>query len=122
MKAKYRCGNVHDTNERMPLLVDGLHKGILSLVFSRRDAEREYSRNDKIHLTYLELVRFSKNDGEAFRARQTERTCTKKESGPPAAKRSAVMFKLKKNLSVLLESAENSRLSCPGRGDRGENI
>ena len=73
LDAEYRCGNVHDAEERMTLFIDGLNPGIRSLVARHREAERRYNRRKRDKLTYLDLVQYAQNEGDACRARMTPR-------------------------------------------------
>lgn len=56
-----RCGNVHSSEERMTMFVDGLLPSIRSLVARHRESHRRSS--------YIELVHFARAEGDAHRAR-----------------------------------------------------
>ena len=73
LDAEYRCGNVHDAEERMTLFIDRLNPGIRSLVARHRESERRFIRRKHEGLTYLDLVQFAQNEGDALRARITPR-------------------------------------------------
>lgn len=64
-KAAIRCGNVHSTDEKITLFIDGLSPAIKSLVARYRERHG--------HMTYLELVHFAQAEGDAVRA-QTRNT------------------------------------------------
>lgn len=68
MTAEFRCGNVHSTEEKMTMFIDGLDLGIRSLVARFREEQRDRARRCRL-FTYLDLVRFAQNEGKAYRAR-----------------------------------------------------
>ena len=55
-----RAGNVHSVEEKIPFFIDGFHPAIEPIMASHHEAHR--------NVTYLELVQFSKSQGEAIRA------------------------------------------------------
>ena len=72
MRAVYRCGNIHSADERMTMFVDGLNPAIRSLVARYREEQRGKTRKKRHSFTYLDLVRYAQNEGEALRARTGE--------------------------------------------------
>jgi len=57
-----RCGNVHSSAEIVTMYIDGLHPAIRSLVTGYREATKK--------VTYLDIVDFASNHGDAVRAQQ----------------------------------------------------
>ncbi|CAN8070507.1 unnamed protein product [Agarophyton chilense] len=64
-KASVRCGNVHSTEDKTTLYIDGLDQSIKSLVARYRGKHGRVS--------FLELVQFAKAEGDAVRARGSPR-------------------------------------------------
>ncbi|CAN8062282.1 unnamed protein product [Agarophyton chilense] len=64
-KASVRCGNVHSTEDKITLYIDGLDPSIKSLVARYREKHGRVS--------FLELVQFAKAEGDAARARGSPR-------------------------------------------------
>jgi hypothetical protein len=62
-QATYRCGNVHDEDEKMTFYVDGLLPCIKTLVARFRESEYRY------HMTFERLMQHAKDEGDAFRSR-----------------------------------------------------
>ena len=69
MDAEYRCGNVHTTDERMTMFVDGLDSVIRPLVARYREEQRDRTRRRGVTFTYLDLVKYAQDEGDAHRAR-----------------------------------------------------
>lgn len=61
-KAAARCGNVHSSEEKTTMYVDGLKESIKSLVARYRETERR--------ATYLEVIQFACAEGDALRGRR----------------------------------------------------
>lgn len=59
-KAAARRGNVHSSEEKTTMFVDGLDESIKTLVAHYREQEKRS--------TYLEVVQFEREEGEAVRA------------------------------------------------------
>ena len=118
MAAELRCGNVHSTEEKMTMFIDGLDPGIRSLVARHREGQRDKTRGRGL-FTYLDLVRFAQNEGDALRARRPRLA-----SKPPDPRVSARRSPLRGNTllrgqsptrgrapNLLLDSPEDSRLT-----------
>ena len=59
--AFYRCGNVHTSEEKATIFVDGLDPVIKTIV--------EYRREETRRMSYLELVQYARAEGDSNRAR-----------------------------------------------------
>lgn len=113
MAAEVRCGNIHSTEEKMTLFIDGLQAGVRPLVSRYREAERAKSRTEGGFFTYLDLVRFAQNEGEAYRARNprlAERHAERRGAGATANRRAAPPPSRGRSLLLLDDSSEDSRI------------
>ena len=63
-QAELRCGNVHSLEEKMTMFVNGLDPAIEPLVARHRESHPK--------ITYLELVYFARDEGNANRARRAQ--------------------------------------------------
>ena len=128
LSAELRCGNVHSSEEKMTMFIDGLLPGIRSLVARERETRRDQSRRGDL-FTYLDLVRYAQNEGEAYRARRlrlerqpvrqltvgASRTAPDRGEGPHRTRRT----------QLLLESSEDTRPSRTRRyrnAETGEEV
>lgn len=74
--AAFKCGNVHDEDEKITVFIDGLNDSVRTVVARFRDNEPRYQ------MTYERLVQYAKDEGDSYRARlgirqQTTRTPTR---------------------------------------------
>ena len=87
-QAELRCGNVHSREEKMTMFVNGLDPAIEPLVARHRESHPK--------ITYLELVHFARDEGNANRARSARGRppnifVTPKKSVPRKERASAMM-------------------------------
>ena len=62
-QAVYRCGNVHDEDEKMTFFTNGLPDSIRTLIARYRESEYRYN------MTFELLIQHAKDEADAYRAR-----------------------------------------------------
>ena len=60
--AAYRCRNIHEEDEKMTFIIDGLRPKTMNLV--TRFRENKYGQD----LTFERLIQFAKDEGDSFHA------------------------------------------------------
>ena len=107
LDAEFRCGNVHDAEERILLFIDGLNPGIRSLEARYRESALQDRRNRRT-ITFLDVVQFAQKEGDTLRARSG-----RAKNADSDMRRAAVMLKqqapAKPRCMMTMESSEDSQ-------------